>query len=108
MALFLNRLRPLVSIIKGAGGAFLDDRAPRIGAALAFYTALSLSPLLVISLAVAGKIYGEERAREEVVKQIRVAAGEPLAETVESVLQNTKKPEAEGFAVIVGLVTLFL
>lgn len=101
-------LKSLWEIVRDAGEAWIDDRAPRIGAALAFYTALSLSPILVIALAVAGLVYGEEAARGELTVQIRALVGNALAETVEGVLANSGKPGTSIPALAVGLVTLFL
>ena len=95
-------------VIREAGEAWIDDRAPRIGAALAFYTALSLSPLLVIVLAIASLAFGEEAARGQVADQIKGMVGEAGASTVEAVLANSKKPESGVLALIIGLVTLVI
>lgn len=99
--------RFLFSVLWNAGTAWVDDRAPRIGAALAFYTALSLAPILVISLALAGRVYGEEAARGQIVEQIREVVGEPLAATIQSVLANAKTPPNGKVTLILGLITLF-
>jgi len=99
--------RFFLSVLWDAATAWVEDRAPRIGAALAFYTALSLSPILVISLSLAGGVYGEEAARGQVVEQIREGVGEPLAETIQSVLANSKSPPNGKLALILGLITLF-
>ncbi len=101
-------LRTFWIVIRQAGEAWIDDRAPRIGAALAFYTALSLSPLLVILLAIAGLAYGEDAARGEVSDQIKGFVGESGAAAVEAVLANAKKPESGVLALIVGIVTLLI
>ncbi len=63
------RLREYLSMFKEAAIAWIDDRAPTMGAALAFYSAFSLAPLLVIVIAVAGMIYGVDAARGAVVGQ---------------------------------------
>ncbi|MDB5338852.1 MAG: hypothetical protein JWN70_4471, partial [Planctomycetaceae bacterium] len=47
-----------------------DDKVPRLGAALAFYTALSIAPLLVLSLRVAATVFGDEAARGEIERQV--------------------------------------
>ena len=100
--------RSVWKIIHRAGDAWLDDRAPRIGAALAFYTALSLSPLLVIALAVAGMVYGEEAARGGIADRIKDLVGEPGAESIEAILANSKKPQSGALALSVGLITLII
>ena len=89
-----------------AGEAWIDDKAPRIGAALAFYMALSLSPLLVIFLAIAGMIYGEEAARGGIADQIAGVVGEQSAKSIEEILANSKKPGSGILALVIGAVTL--
>ncbi len=44
-------------------GEWLEDKAPRLGAALAYYTALSIAPLLVIAIFIAGMAFGKEARR---------------------------------------------
>jgi len=58
----LTNPRDLWSMLKEAGTSFVDDKAWRLGAALAYYTIFSLAPLLVIVLAVAGLLFGKEAA----------------------------------------------
>jgi membrane protein len=94
------------TIAKNAGSAWLDDRAPRIGAALAFYTALSLSPLLVILIAIAGFVYGEEAARGGLASQIQGLVGLRGAEAIELVLANSKREHSGTLAIVIGSITL--
>src|SRR5689334_13112022 len=47
-----------------------EDKVPRLGAALAFYTALSIAPLLVLSLRFAAMFFGVDAARNEIESQI--------------------------------------
>lgn len=102
------KLRYLWDVVRDAGGAWVDDRAPRIGAALAFYTALSLSPMLVIVLAIVGMVYGEDAARGQLTQQIAGTVGEPGASAIEAVLANTHKQGGGVAALVVGIVILFV
>ena len=47
-------------LLKPTGLEWMEDKVPRLGAALAFYSVLSLAPLLVIAIAIAGLVFGEE------------------------------------------------
>lgn len=108
MALFVERAKHTFAIAKAAGNAFLDDRGPRTGAALAFYTALSLSPLLVIAIAIAGFIYGNEAAEGGIASQIEQSVGEQGAKSIEMILANTHRQQSDGvLAIVIGAVTLF-
>ena len=50
----------LWSLVKESVTAWIDDFAPSMGAAIAYYTAFSIAPLLVIILAIAGLVFGRE------------------------------------------------
>src|SRR5580704_11900083 len=80
--------RVVWAVIREAGESWLDDRAPRIAAALAFFTALSLAPLLVIALVIAGAAYGAEAARGEVAGKLAALVGERPAAAVEEIVAN--------------------
>ena len=54
---------------------WIDDRASRKGAALAFYTVFSLAPILILSIAIAGLFFGPEAARGEIFAQVRDLLG---------------------------------
>ena len=102
------RVKVLWEVVREAGEAWLDDRAPRIGAAIAFFTALSLAPILVIALVIAGLVYGEGAARGEVADQLAGLVGAEAAKTVEGVLANSRAPRAGVAALAVSLLTLFV
>src|SRR6188472_1269338 len=63
-------LRAFLSLWKSALWAWLDDFAPSMGAALAYYTLFSLAPVLLIVIAVAGLVFGPEAARGQIVAQL--------------------------------------
>lgn len=83
------------------------DKAPRLGAALAYYTAFSLAPLLVIAIAVASLVFGERAAQGEIVKQIEGTIGPKAAEAIQDMLKNTHASGGSVLATIVGFVLLF-
>jgi membrane protein len=63
-------LKQIWDLIRQSEGAWVDDYAPSMGAALAYYTLYSIAPLLVFAIAVAGLVFGQEAARGEIVAQI--------------------------------------
>ena len=80
--------------------------APRLGAALAFYTMLSMAPLLVICVSIAGLVFGAEAAESRVAGQIQELVGPTGAQAIRSLLTHPGK--ASGVAAgIVGLATLW-
>lgn len=89
--------------------AWQNDKVPLWAAALAYYTAFSLAPLLVIAIAIAGAVFGEEAARGEVVGQIQGLVGKQGAEAIQAMLQNTQQPGSGGVvATVVGIAALLL
>lgn len=100
------KLREAGKLVKDAGSKFIDDKGPRLGAALAFYTALSLSPLLMVVIAGAGLVFGQEAARGEIVAQLRDVVGEQGAGVIEQMVANSAASTGKGFAAIVGFLVL--
>jgi membrane protein len=95
-------------IIKETGTEFWKDKGPRLGAALAFYTALSLSPLMLFVIAIAGPLFGEQAARGEIANQIRDTVGDEGAQAIQSMLAAHKDESRGILMTIVGLVTMAL
>ena len=87
---------------------WIEDKCPKLGAALSFYTIFSLSPLLVIAVSIAGFIFGEEAARGEIVYQIQDLVGREGAMIVQTALKNSQY-SADGLrAIIISALTLLI
>ncbi|MFV1959611.1 MAG: YhjD/YihY/BrkB family envelope integrity protein, partial [Planctomycetota bacterium] len=67
-------------------------RLLRSAAALAFFALFALPPILLVLLALAGRIYGEDAARSSLVENVRVQLGKQVGDTVESVVENAERP----------------
>lgn len=80
----------------------------RLAAALAYYTVFSLAPLVVISIAIAGAVFGENAARGEIVRQIEGLIGRAGAETVQTIIKNTSESSSNRLATIAGLAALLI
>ena len=97
------------NFIKDVFDKFIDDKAPKLGAALSFYTIFSLAPLLIISISVAGSIFGRRAARGEIVGQIKSFIGEDGAMLIQTTLRNVHHHTHEsGIALIVSVITLII
>ena len=81
---------------------------PTLSAALAYYTVLSLAPLLILAVAIGGLLFGEQAARGQIVWEIRDLVGRQGAEAVQSMLQQARHPAAGLFATLMGLITLVI
>src|SRR3979409_43516 len=96
------------ALMRDAAEGWLEHRASRTGAALAFYTVFSLAPVLTLSIAIAGVFFGEAAARGEIVDQIGDLVGPQGAQLVQSVLQNAGRPGAGFIPTVVSIATLIL
>ncbi|MEO7953389.1 MAG: YihY/virulence factor BrkB family protein [Polaromonas sp.] len=91
---------------KAAVEAWVDDYAPSMGAALSYYTLFSLAPLLIIVIAVAGMVFGQEAAQGAIVAQLRGIMGVQGAVAVEGLLKAAREPAQGVVATIVGIAML--
>jgi membrane protein len=103
-----QRVAQIWALARDATSAWIDDGAPSMGAALAYYTLFSLAPLLLISISLAGLLFGEEAARGEVIGQLSSLVGEQSARTIESMLVALNRPQAGVAGAIIGGVTLLI
>ena len=95
-------------VMKKALSSWSDDYAPSMGAALSYYTLFSITPLLVIVIAIAGFVFGDDAVRGEVFGQLQGLIGAEGARTVEQMLQSVAKPEEGAIAALVSLGVLVL
>lgn len=93
-------------VAREAGSEWVSDNAPRLSAALAFYTILSIAPLLVIVVAAAGLVFGAEAASGRLVDEVRGFVGDAGAEVVQTAVQHANRPHAGILATAIGVATL--
>src|SRR5664280_3559407 len=85
-----RRMKPidLWDISKQAVTAWIDDYAPSMGAALAYYALFSIAPLILIVVSIAGLVFGADAARGQIFIELRGLMGEQGAAAVQSLLQS--------------------
>jgi membrane protein len=94
------------TLVKAAVASWVDDYAPSMGAALSYYTVFSLAPLLLIVIAVAGLVFGDEAVRGELFGQLSSLMGEDAAKAIEGMLASVNKPAQGIAATVMGLALL--
>lgn len=87
--------------------AFIADHATVFAAAMSFYAIISLAPLLVIVVAVAGIVYGEKAVTGEITGQIESVVGQEGASVVEMILSNASGPGSGTAAIVSSAILLF-
>ncbi|BAZ20659.1 ribonuclease BN [Kalymmatonema gypsitolerans NIES-4073] len=101
------RLKTVWMLLKTTVMEWQEDKAPLWAAAIAFYTIFSLAPLLIIAIAIAGAIFGQEAAKNEVVGEIQGLIGKEGAQAVQAIIINAQQPNrGETLATLFGIATL--
>jgi len=90
-------------LLKLSFQAWQADKASRLAAALAYYTAFSIAPVLLLVIAIAGIFLGQDAARGEVFNQINGLVGAEGAKAVESILENSQNKESGAIATLISL-----
>lgn len=101
-------IRKWRGVLKSAAIGYNDDNALSRGAAIAYYTIVSIAPVLVIVIAIAGLVFGADAARGAIVDQISGLMGKQGAEAIQSMIQGASNRKSGIIATIVGLVTLLV
>jgi membrane protein len=83
-----------------------EDRAPRLGAALAFYTVFALAPGLIFIIALAALFLGKEAAQGQIIGQVQDLAGDAGAEAVRAAIESARSAGGSLLATGLGAVTL--
>src|SRR5271170_8486411 len=79
------------SLLRETASRFSGHKASLLGAALAYYAVFSLGPLIVIAIAIAGFVFGDEAARGEVNAQLKNLLGDTGARAVEAMLAGADR-----------------
>ena len=100
--------RNLWSMIKETVSAWVDDFAPSMGASIAYYTVFSIAPLLIIVIAIAGFVWGEEAASGYLYTQLGGILGDEGTRAVQAMVASASDKKDGVIASVTGVVLLAL
>lgn len=103
-----SKAKALIPVFKATYKGWMEDKGPRLGAALSYYTIFSLAPLLLIAIGVAGLIFGEKAAQGAIVQQIQGVVGQQAGSAIQTMIEAGRKPSAGIIASILGAIGLLL
>jgi membrane protein len=95
-------------LVKEALSAWVEDYAPSMGAAISYYTLFSITPLLVIVIAIAGFFFGADAVRGEVFTQLSGLVGDEGARAIEQLLQGAATQKEGLVAAVVSFFVLLI
>ncbi len=96
------------TILRETVSDYLDDGALSKGAAIAFYTILSLGPVLMICIAIAGLVFGQEAAQGAMVGQLQGMMGADAAKAIQTMIASASDRKSGIWATVIGFVTLLI
>ena len=100
-------LKETISVLKQTFSEWIEDQAPTLGAALAYYTVFSLAPLIIIAISIAGLVFGNEAAQGQIFDQLRGLLGDESGRAMQVMVQNASAKPATGLvATLAGFAML--
>jgi membrane protein len=108
LLVMMRHLRESWNILKKTVQDWSSDNVSLHAAAIAYYTAFSVAPLLLIAIAVAGLAFGEQAVRGEIAGQLEGLVGHSGARAIETMMASARHPQGGVTATIVGVVALLI
>jgi membrane protein len=102
----MDGLREYALLLKRAGQAWMSDNASSMGAALAFYSAFALAPLLLILSALTSQIFGVNQAHQALLSQVQDLIGPVGSLAVGRLLDQTTRASTNVVATVIGVAFL--
>ena len=99
------RVKTISSVAQSALWGWWNDNCMRLSASLAFYTALSLAPVVIIVVGVAGLLTERQQVADQLEQQIGSLMGLASRQLVHTILATTE-PQGGTLAAMIGIVTL--
>ncbi len=100
--------RAWLALFRSAGANWFADRAPSMGAAIAFYTVFSLGPILLLVIATAGLAFGRKAAEGALIGEISGLIGRDKAAALEAVIRNAADVHTGLVATAIAILTLLV
>ena len=95
-------------LLTGTVDGYIDDDAFSRGAAIAYFTLFSLAPVLLLVIAVAGLVFGQDAAQGAVVDQLSGLMGRETAEAMQAMIRSASDRMTGLVATGIGVVTILL
>jgi membrane protein len=101
-------LAPIWKLLKDTILSFIEDEALTRGAAIAFYAVTSLAPVLLIVIAIAGLVFGQDAAQNAIIAELSGLMGPQTAEVLQNAVASASGTSSGVIATIVGMMTLMI
>ena len=95
-------------LIRDSGKEWSADKAPRLGASLAYYTVFAIAPVLLVAMSVAALVLGQEAAQGHIIDELRSMFGADTAKMIQEALARSSERKSGVIGTVVGVGTLLL
>ena len=95
-------------LLKDSFKGFSEDKVPKLGGALAYFTIFSLGPMLLVMIFLAGLVLGKQAVEGSLYTQIQQLVGQDAAFQLQQLIKSASTSGSGNLAVIVGLITLLI
>lgn len=102
----MMNLAQTIALLRRSFNDWNDDNVPRLGAALAFYTILSISPLVILAIAIVSLVFEKSTAQSQLLAQVQALIGPAGKEAINAMLQSGRKLSSGAISTTVGFLTL--
>lgn len=102
----MPRFLDVKTLLKNTIAAWNRHDATTLAAALAYYTVLSLAPLIVVAIAIASMIFSRDAVTGQISNQLSGPVGSAGADVIQNIIKNAKSPFSGVIASVIGLITL--
>ncbi|NHZ72289.1 MAG: YihY family inner membrane protein [Aquificales bacterium] len=99
-------LKAIFELLRDAGLRWTEDKASIFAAALAYYTVFSLAPLLVLGVAIAGRILQDSNVQEMILTYVNASLGTEIAGLVAQLLQGVSRDTSSVLATVISTAVL--
>ena len=95
-------------VLKDSFEGFSEDKVPKLGGSLAYFTIFSLGPMLLVIIYLVGLFLGQQAVEGSLHTQIKEMVGEGAALQIQEIIKNVSISKGGNIAAIIGFITLFL
>jgi membrane protein len=102
----MRQLKAAYELVRDTIAEWSQDRVPRMGAALACYSAFSVAPLVLLVIAVASRVFTEDQVKQAIRGELQRTFGEAVANAVSEIMRNAAHTGSATTATVVGILIL--
>lgn len=102
----MSRVKAFIDLIRETVTDWMKDGAPMLAAALAYYTAFAIAPLIILVIAIAGVVVSQDTVQTQILDQIQATVGADAADLVRGLIADASEPGQGIFSTIVSVVAL--